>query len=185
MFYSCSQLIFLNLKNFIENNSLDITNIFNVIPDNIVICLNENSNKILTQISQKKCFSINCSYEMKANNYSNCYKNCNYYHFFNSDNTFCTLDFSCPDNYPHLIQDKNECIVYENITNEIINEDEFIEENKEVNIDDTNIDNDIIKEEKKVESSIIIFNNNNNSNYTKIIEAYSEIMLIIEKLIKK
>ena len=61
MFNGCSQLIYLNLKNFIENNSLEITEIFDKIPDNLVICLNENSNKILNQIKTKKCYNIDCS----------------------------------------------------------------------------------------------------------------------------
>ena len=61
MFKGCSQLTYLNLKNFIENNSLLVQNIFSGVPDNIVICLNENSNNILNQTKNKKCFNIDCS----------------------------------------------------------------------------------------------------------------------------
>ena len=155
MFSGCSKLTYLNFKNFVENNSLVVTDIFRGVPDNIVICLNERCKKILNEISKKKCYNIDCSSEMKINNNSNCYKKCNYYHYFDNENTFCTLDFSCPDNYPHLIQEKKECEVVENI-----------------------------KITSEIESSEIIFNTNNNniSNFTSIIEAYSEIMLIIENL---
>ena len=152
MFYGCSNLTYINLKNFIENNSLDITDIFYGVPDNIIICLNENNSHILNEINKKKCYNIDCSYEMKINNYSNCYKNCNYYHYFNNDNTFCTFNFSCPKNYPYLIQDKNECVVSQN--------------------------NEIIRE---IESSIIIFSNNSLKS-TIIIDRYSEIIFIIQNL---
>jgi len=61
MFKGCSKLTYLNLKNFIENNSLTVTDIFSGVPDNIVICLNENSNIILNQTKNIKCFNIDCS----------------------------------------------------------------------------------------------------------------------------
>ena len=48
------------------------------------------------------------------NNYylvnSNCYKICEYYHYFDSSNIYqCTKDNKCPDNYK-LIKQKNKCI---------------------------------------------------------------------------
>ena len=47
-----------------------------------------------------------------VNNYINCYQNCNYYYYYsdNNNNYHCTKNLSCPPEYPHLIQDKNECI---------------------------------------------------------------------------
>jgi surface protein len=64
-------------------------------------------------------FSIN----IKNNNYINCYKACNYYFYFDNNNNFyCTSNFSCPDEYPTLKEDKNECIKYDikNIIKDII-----------------------------------------------------------------
>jgi len=299
MFFGCSQLIYLNIKNFIENISLSVTSIFSRVSDNIVVCLNENSDKILTQIKNKKCYNVDCSdnynqkkmidksnicwddndnnilykyefmgiyyedcnggiltnstqikncrcnnsicnscpnlplndtfcsecnngyyqiekdiysyndqyfkcynnpigyyldinesiykkcfyscktcenkgdnnmhnclecddnysYKIKLDNYSNCYEKCNYYHYFDNNNEIhCTSNLSCPNNYPHLILYKNECIVIENNSNKIIDE---------------------------IESSITF--NNNISKSTKIIETenflkYYEIISIIYKL---
>ena len=83
MFNDCSRLEYINLKNFIENNSQQITNIFKNVPENIVVCLNENSPKILKEIMNKNCFTFNCSdnYEInqkKIVNKSNiCFDNSN------------------------------------------------------------------------------------------------------------
>ena len=48
-----------------------------------------------------------------TNNYFNCYQNCSYYNYFdNSNNNYhCTKNLSCPQEYPHLIEDRNECIL--------------------------------------------------------------------------
>jgi hypothetical protein len=101
----------------------------------------------------------NYSYKIKLDNYSNCYEKCNYYHYFDNNNEIhCTSNLSCPNNYPHLILYKNECVVIENNSNKIIDE---------------------------IESSITF--NNNISKSTKIIETenflkYYEIISIIYKL---
>ena len=40
-----------------------------------------------------------------------CYESCSYYYYFDSEYNFhCTNNLSCPDEYPSLNQDKNECI---------------------------------------------------------------------------
>ena len=57
-----------------------------------------------------KC-NTNYSYEINVNNYTNCYKNCSYYHYFDNENYYhCTINLSCPFEYPILIQEKMECI---------------------------------------------------------------------------
>ena len=57
-----------------------------------------------------KC-NINYSNEININNYSNCYKNCSYYYFFdNENNYFCTLNLSCPNEYPELSLDNKKCV---------------------------------------------------------------------------
>ena len=59
MFSNCRKLKYINLKNFIENEKLSVTDIFGSVPDNVVICLNENSNKIKAEI--KNSYILNCS----------------------------------------------------------------------------------------------------------------------------
>ena len=62
-----------------------------------------------------KC-KANFPIEIDINNYTNCYENCNYYHYYDKNNTFyCT--FSCPDDYPILLAKKNECIKISKIRN--------------------------------------------------------------------
>ena len=51
---------------------------------------------------------------IEANNYFNCYPNCKYYYYIdNENNSICTLNSSCPNDYPLLIEDKMECIKYD------------------------------------------------------------------------
>ena len=44
-------------------------------------------------------------------NNSNCYKQCEFYYYFNEENIYqCTHDKNCPEKYTKLIKDKNICI---------------------------------------------------------------------------
>ena len=53
----------------------------------------------------------NFTFIIKYNNYINCYENCYYYHYFDDeDNYHCTIDLSCPNEYPKLNEYKKECI---------------------------------------------------------------------------
>jgi len=222
MFDGCQKLEYINLKNFIENESLSVTYIFDNVPNNVIVCINENSNKIKTQIEKKSNYIIDCSdnykgilisnsiintikfdiknincynislneqlclkcnedyyeiendnytndnytndyikcykdpkgyyldkniykkcfytcnecekngnnithnclkcndnysYEIKRNNYSNCYIKCNYYHYFDYNNYYCTINSSCPEKYSKLIGD--ECVNNTEIKNTI------------------------------------------------------------------
>ena len=59
------------------------------------------------------CLECNSNFSVKINfnNKTNCYKKCDYYYFIDIKNEYhCTLNNSCPNNYPVLIQDKMECI---------------------------------------------------------------------------
>ena len=126
----------------------------------------------------------NYSYEIKINNYSNCYEKCNYYHYFDNNNEIhCTFNFSCPQDYPHLIQPKNECIVLEIESSIIFN----INISQSTTIIETDDDKQY-SENKYFSSEIIneiesseIFNNNISISST-IVETFSEIMRIIENL---
>ena len=53
----------------------------------------------------------NYPYEIKINNYYNCYNSCIFYHYYDEDNNYhCTLNFSCPQQYSKLLIDKMECV---------------------------------------------------------------------------
>ena len=54
---------------------------------------------------------VGLPFEVRRNDYINCYKNCsNYYYFDSGDDFHCTSDKSCPDAYPYLLENKFECI---------------------------------------------------------------------------
>jgi len=50
--------------------------------------------------------------EINTTNYVNCLDNCNYYFYteITTNKKFCTQDENCPNNYPKLKIDKNECM---------------------------------------------------------------------------
>ena len=277
MFYGCINLEYINMKNFNDINLEKYQNIFNDVPENIVICINESitNNKILPQIKNKACHIIECSndwnsrqkkiihnngscvnsceddlqykyeynskcyenctngyfidnknntkckcelekcltcppvalnknlctecntgyyqkendssnigkyincykepkgyyldrndnlykkcyykcgtckiegnnithnclecndlypFSRKFNNYTNCYENCSYYHYFdNENNHYCTTNSSCPDEYPKFLEDKMECIRsnIKNILQDIIINNETDKKGKE------------------------------------------------------
>ena len=57
-----------------------------------------------------KC-NHNYPFEVKNNNYSNCYKNCEHYYYFDKNNNYyCTNNLSCPIDFPTLINERRECI---------------------------------------------------------------------------
>ena len=81
-------------------------------------------------ITNHNCIECNDTYsfEIKQNNFINCYANCTYYFYFDEENNYhCTQDLSCPNDYPKLNNQK-ECIRanFQNIMQEII-----VFENKE------------------------------------------------------
>ena len=63
LFDGCINLEFINLKNFNENNlNIDYAfDIFKNVPNNIVVCINDNLNIILSELNKTKCYSISCS----------------------------------------------------------------------------------------------------------------------------
>ena len=84
--------------------------------------------------------NLNYTFKIQINNYLNCYTNCSYYYYFDSnDNYQCTINNSCPNEYNKLIPDKRQCI--KNCENEILYKYEF--ENKcynyKINISSTNL----------------------------------------------
>ena len=234
-FSGCKNLKYINLKNFndFELTDIGLKNIFSNVPNNIVICINENNSKILNQIKQIKCSNIDCSdnweskqkkeisnvngceceldnclscpfleysnmkictqcnnnyfliennktnidgynycfkepegyyldkdiykncyytcktceikgnnkthnclecnniypFRIEKNNYFNCFENCSYYYYFDSDyNYHCTSKESCPEDYSISNKDKRECIInnnfyFNNVIQNILNYD--------------------------------------------------------------
>ena len=55
---------------------------------------------------------FNYKFEIRFDNYKNCYDNCSYYHYFNENEnvSYCTNSGICPEDYNKLIEDKKECI---------------------------------------------------------------------------
>ena len=131
----------------------------------------------------------NLPFEVKRNEYINCYLNCsNYYYFDSGDNFHCTFDKSCPDAYPFLLENKFECIelilddILDNLLGNGLNGTESKEEeivfydNILTNLekgftsdkfDTTDIDNgieQILKAEKLTITFISIQNQKNNIN---------------------
>ena len=58
MFYYCSNLEYINLNKFDERKLKVYGNMFLDVPENVVICINENISKIkiFSQIKNKKCY---------------------------------------------------------------------------------------------------------------------------------
>ena len=59
-----------------------------------------------------KCIECYSNYILiyDINNYSNCYKVCDYYYYFDSNhNYYCTKSDECPNEYNKLIEKKNKC----------------------------------------------------------------------------
>ena len=71
MFCDCINLEYINMKNFNEIKLSNINGnkyIFGSIPENVVICINENNTKniIFPLIKKKTCYTIDCSNDWKS-----------------------------------------------------------------------------------------------------------------------
>ena len=72
-------------------------------------CLNQGNE------SNNNCLTCKNNYVFKFDfdfiNKNNCYENCSYYYYLNSDGKYiCTEDKKCPENYIKLIVEKNRCV---------------------------------------------------------------------------
>jgi surface protein len=66
MFSGCKNLEFINFQNFKDEGIGYCDNFFLKVPDNIVICVNdENSNYIKRKLSNSNCYVIDCSIDWK------------------------------------------------------------------------------------------------------------------------
>ena len=57
----------------------------------------------------KEC-KIGYEFEIHFYIYKNFYKNCSFYHYYDSDISYCTKNYECPNDFNKLVKDKNECI---------------------------------------------------------------------------
>ena len=183
MFDGCVNLKYINLKNFnevrISNNYNEYKNIFAQVPENVVICINENStqNKILPQLINKTCYNINCSDEWESLYDDNCYKICPYYYYFNENNEhFCTENENCSGIYDKLVIDKNKCIdkcendkiyiyEYDKICYEKCPNGTIFDENEKICLEEKNIlTNLFIKDTKDILDDSIYYKRNTSIN---------------------
>ena len=67
-FKNCISLEYINMLNFEENNLNYAGDMFQSVPNNLVVCLNMNNNinKILTELQTRQCYSIDCSDDWKS-----------------------------------------------------------------------------------------------------------------------
>ena len=121
------------------------------------------------------------NFEIKINNFSNCYEKCDYYYYFDNNNNYhCTNKLSCPSEYPQLIQPRNECIFggikyIENIIDDILN----INTNETFGVDEKEIE--INKYNKILEKIDEIFTSNNYD--LTIIDSGEEQYINVEKML--
>ena len=107
MFEGCSSLEYINVEIIKQDKLITCPNMFEQVPDNVVICLDENNDKIYDQIKNKKCLVIYCSDDWNLKK-----------KLINDENG------ECIDNYTYVTQYNNE---YNNIIDEtIINENTIV-----------------------------------------------------------
>ena len=122
-----------------ENDPLNIGKYINCYAELEGYCLDDNmykqcyyTCKACNKTGNNKihnCIECNDNYsmEIKYTDYINCYEKCSYYYYFDDESNYhCTLDSTCPKEYPKLNVDKKECnknsinnIIEETLTNGI------------------------------------------------------------------
>ena len=145
------------------------------------------------------CLSCNNNFPKEINftNYTNCYENCSYYYYFDNNSYHCTINSSCPDEYPILIEDKMECVKNDNINvykSTIIDKEEYQSTELDISI---NTNNNIIgykstelnKEVEYISTKLEISENTHISNLSEFTFEKTEVNIelsnttIIEKQI--
>ena len=133
MFYSCNNLQYINSNNSIEGTNIDVSNIFDEVPDNIVYCISNEAKmtKIMEELNKKNCPIKDCSNNWRLSQKliiqekntcnDNCYYEQLYYykyenrcystcpegtHSLNDYDYICIIN--CPEELPFL--NNNKCI---------------------------------------------------------------------------
>ena len=112
MFYKCIYLEYINIQNFEETKLTESGNILDEVPNNVVICINEenNLNKILPLIRNKTCSIIDCSENWKLkqkkiiNETGVCVESCE-----NSSNYLYEYNSKCYKNCSQGFDGSNKC----------------------------------------------------------------------------
>jgi surface protein len=65
-FLGCENLEYINLEHIDVSHIDTFENIFENVPDNVVICINMEQTKIISQLSDKRCYTIDCSQDWKS-----------------------------------------------------------------------------------------------------------------------
>ena len=119
MFYGCDNLKYLNIINVNEKSGLDYSNFFNGVPENIIVCINEQKTPLLyEQIMKKKCVIRDCLDDLNEQKVNILSKNdsCTTYHFSLDNNTCyedCDKNYLNENNNSYYYHDKN-CIYKRN-----------------------------------------------------------------------
>ena len=154
IFTGCSNLKYLNLNNVIERNGFDFSTFFSGVPENIIICINEEKTPILYGlIKQKQCPIEDCLEEMNVQNVSILVSSsfCTAYLFsYNNNNCYenCELNFIIKgneENFPNknCLYQINKCLdcsfdslINKNLCNSCnLNEGFYPKENDPKNVD--------------------------------------------------
>ena len=104
-----------------------------------------------------KC-NTDFNFEIKTNNYINCFPNCSYFYYFDNNNNYhCTVNLSCPLEYPYLAQNEKQCInEYTNSINlieKLINDLFDLETNKNITKEEINKYNELLEKIEKIFTS--------------------------------
>ena len=114
----------------------------------------------------------NFPFSAKINDYFNCYENCSFYHYFDDENnTICTMDFNCPNDYSKLLESKRECIkndIIDTTLNTINEKNEIIDSTIKVLMNEiVNSTFNILTEKNEIVDSTLNILNNEYINITK------------------
>ena len=125
---------YLQNKNQETENNINNNDLTTKAQDHSSFYSDEESNSILSTEKNYECYetckectndegnstnhnciscSYNYSYYFNMGGSINCYNSCDNYFYFNSNdnnNTYCTGDLSCPDDFNKLIPNKSQCI---------------------------------------------------------------------------
>jgi len=66
LFQNCINLEYINIKNFDKSSMHYSDDVFIGVPDNVVICMNDYSNLLSSQLDSKSCLSKDCSVNWKS-----------------------------------------------------------------------------------------------------------------------
>ena len=95
LFYNCTNLEYINLLNFTDNGNPSLTNMFDGIAKNAVICIDKNKGpSIFAEANNMSCVAISCNKEWKTVQYKlnetgDCIINCNETDYRYKDNGKC------------------------------------------------------------------------------------------------